>query len=129
MIPIDDIRYLAQLLDNWDNDSIAILRGVYADELLANDLKQAIERVRAWLESVTAMPTPDWPQAPKRANYYAVDADGLAAWFEEKPYMIGGIWSYDDEEQWCEVIGNIELPLGMDWRLTLRRRPKVNAVP
>jgi len=69
-------------------------------------------------------PNPDWSTAPVWAQWWAVDANEWAAWFSGEPKL-------DDEHpEWhtfsqCRNAGCCELPVGIDWRTTLRQRPSV----
>lgn len=40
---------------------------------------------------------PDWKDAPEWANFLAMDADGVWAWFEKKPVWnrVAHMWSCD----------------------------------
>lgn len=73
-----------------------------------------------------AVAVPDWANAPAWAMWWAVDPDGRAYWFEGKPYI-------DDCEWWDGIVterhhatfmGDVDLPLGTDWRQTLQARPQ-----
>ena len=48
---------------------------------------QAIELAIAALQSDPG--DPDWSQAPKWANYYAIDDDGQCFWYENEPVRRG----------------------------------------
>lgn len=75
------------------------------------------------------MPQPNWDDE-QWANYWAVDANGREVWFTIEPYC-------DDDEGacWCGrfdtdgkhdpgIYGKkVKLPIGVDWRTTLRQRP------
>lgn len=81
------------------------------------------------------MPEPSWEDAPDRAQWWAVDANGEAQWYRVEPYC-------DDSEGacWCpgwikdaprgEQIDTpnfdrlVDIPLGVDWRLLKRQRPQ-----
>jgi hypothetical protein len=69
---------------------------------------------------------PDWTQAPPWAKYAAVDFAGLLIWFEcaqtvERVQFRGHLdWSYGCRWEPGDVV---DLPLGVDWRTTLRERP------
>lgn len=97
--------------------------------------RAAIDDARQWLNSLPShLPQPDWDRAPEWAKWWAVDANGWAAWFRAKPYcdksegacwcpqpvMVEGIHIIDSPEHDRQI----ELPIGVDWRTTLQRRPK-----
>lgn len=67
-------------------------------------------------------PEPDWTDAPAGAGWWAIHADGIAAWFWHEPVTSNAIWIDELDEYGCTYAGS-ELPLGCDWRLTLRQRP------
>ncbi len=82
----------------------------------------AIALLKMLIDAQVEYPEPDWEPLPVWANWWAIDNVGRICWFETQPscsFMTG--WS-------CECrcgrsrIGN-DLPLGCDWRLTLRQRP------
>lgn len=91
------------------------------------------ERIRRITEEVsnalTALrgPEPDWSEAPEYpepgAQWYAVDSNGFARWWKRKPYVRGYSWTCDGTGGWWQA-GRVTLPLGTDWRLTLRQRPE-----
>ena len=71
---------------------------------------------------VESQPQPDWSSAPEWAQWWSVDADGEATFWQNKPDVIyiRGMW-HDDGE--CLVACDLDLPIGIDWRTTLRQRP------
>jgi hypothetical protein len=74
------------------------------------------------------MPAPDWSTAPEWAQWWAVDADGQALWFAEQPAVNGSEWfpgdeAYESSDGWDVDGGITDIPLGVDWRQTLQRRP------
>lgn len=45
------------------------------------------------IDFIEAIPcTPDWSQAPNWAKWCAISDNGIADWFEEKPYKIQGTY-------------------------------------
>lgn len=74
---------------------------------------------------------PDWSQAPEWAQWYAIDANGEAAWYSIEPMA--------DDQDFCWFILNdgsqpvpldadmVDIPLGVDWRLLKWQRPEVTA--
>lgn len=108
--------------------------GVLADsaELLADDLlaREAKSIVQATVEAYDAL-APDWSQAPEWAQWYAIDANGEAAWYSIEPMA--------DDQDFCWFILNdgsqpvpldadmVDIPLGVDWRLLKWQRPEVTA--
>ncbi len=75
-----------------------------------------------YLAQQAEYPEPDWTQAPTLANWWVIHADGIAAWFVSKPHPYAAIWIDEFDEVGYTCAGS-ELPLGCDWRLTLRQRP------
>jgi hypothetical protein len=74
----------------------------------------------------------DWTQAPEWANWRAVDPNGWAHWFQEEPIKLMTInysgWvakTINGIQQGAELwASEVDLPLGVDWRETLRQRRK-----
>ena len=81
------------------------------------------------LDSLPVAPEPDWDEAPEWAMWWAQDATEDCNWFEQKPFpdlaewvMAKGSW---EEDGWnCVFDKCVSLPLGIDWRTTLRKRPE-----
>lgn len=78
-------------------------------------------------EASSDTPKPDWSQAPEWANWWAVDGNG-ATWYEYEPiadrlgdWTVGNDW--DDMGQW-DSAGDIEIPIGIDWRTLKEQRQK-----
>ena len=75
-------------------------------------------------------PEPDWNNAPEWARWWAVEPDGTeygsAHWYAEQPSIEDAWWSEPTHSQFCHD-ETVDLPLGCDWRLTLRKRPEVQA--
>ncbi len=87
-------------------------------------LDDALSTLRAWLDAQPEAPEPDWTKAPPWAMWWAVDANGMAWWYATQPEYLSG----DGTEWACGQpawrVGEIDLPVGVDWRTTLRRRPE-----
>lgn len=109
--PTDDIRELAGHALIGCTDRNAVLLG------------DAFQRVIAWLN---AMPQPDWSQAPDWAQWWAVDSCGHPFWFENKPYFRrqepSCVWHNQKGKE--QRLSWLDLPVGIDWRCTLRERPQ-----
>lgn len=71
-------------------------------------------------------PEPDWSQAPEWAQWWAVDASGIAGWYEQEP-EIGGVrgWELGGGGAWMVIETPYDIPLGIDWRTLKQRRPEV----
>lgn len=101
----------------------------YATDELPDDIRlcrrtTAQQQPAAW--------EPDWSKLEPWVMYWAVDALGNARVFEYKPVVLRDSWSaYDniilalkyDPPGRDDVIGKVNLPIGTDWRTTLRKRP------
>jgi hypothetical protein len=86
-------------------------------------LDQAFVQMRTVLGIESAAPAPDWSTAPEEAEWWAVDEDEGAFWYDEpKPYLLiaGRTWSADGH---FSAAGFVALN-GTDWRTTLRQRPQ-----
>lgn len=78
---------------------------------------------------------PDWSQAPDGAEWYTIDADGVATFFDVEPEWEMFEWvidwridpdapSYPNEPLILDV-PKIDVPVGLDWRLLKWQRPEV----
>jgi len=96
-------------------------------ESLRNQFRPAARA--AIREVLGSMPEPDWSEAPEWAQWWAVSAEHEAFWYaaEPKPISHMGHWSRPMTNSRVSIMqraGRINLPLGTDWRLTLRKRPE-----
>lgn len=89
-------------------------------------LKKVRDHYEAQLATLTAdregTVTPDWSQAPEWAEWWAVDADGQVLWLTKQPFILGAGWANPGGV--TRRAESINLPLGVDWRTTLQRRPR-----
>ena len=61
---------------------------------------------------------PDWKDAPKWANYLAMDQDGSWGWFELEPSTARG-------HEWRNESGNSEYAIHyINWQESLESKPK-----
>lgn len=112
--------------------------GVLADsaELPFHDLmaREAKEIVQATVNAYDAL-APDWSQAPDGAQWYTIDADGVATFFDVEPEWEMFEWvidwrsdpdapSYPNEPLILDA-PKIDVPIGVDWRLLKWQRPEV----
>ena len=94
----------------------------YADEWLL---------LRDWLQSQPTAPEPDWSTASPDTQYHTIDASGLGIWWNTShlPQPVVFLWVSDEldkEQQYFMIVDYVyDLPLGIDWRTTLRKRPEV----
>lgn len=89
--------------------------------------------IAAWNRRSSAMPQADWdsPITPDAAEFWAVDPTGEAMFYELEPLRYETVtfcgWGpqviYGIEQGSKWGAGHIELPFGVDWRMTLQRRP------
>lgn len=87
---------------------------------LEDQIQQALAALRG--------PEPNWSEAPDEpspgAQFWTADANGCARWWRRRPFPTGtGTWGTDGVGGWWNA-GRVDLPLGTDWRLTLRQRPR-----
>ena len=73
------------------------------------------------------MTEPDWNQSPSWAQWFAVDSDGEAWWYETQPdaNTKHGAWQqefYQNIYLLTELAGNYP-ELAADWQNSLRQRP------
>lgn len=66
-------------------------------------------------------PRPKWSEAPKYANWLAMDQDGMWMWYESEPTRASAGWKYEE--------GHAEVAYYDDsvWENTLEERPKDEA--
>ena len=80
------------------------------------------------LHPPVAAPEPDWSQAPPWANWWAVEhaygSLGMAYWFANEPVLQYSEWS--DFPGTKALYNPVDLPLGIDWRTTLTKRPEAS---
>ena len=87
--------------------------------------KHGAETVLAWAKSLPKTPKPDWAEAPLGASHHAFSGDGVGRWYSQwlgygEPIVTGTTWypaTYKGQS-------HLELPVGIDWRTTLRKRPE-----
>jgi hypothetical protein len=122
----DDVRdiirtTLEYYVEYWDENDTSM------DNRYSTDAHADAEIVYAWLDAQPDAPIPDWTTAPPWAQWWAVDADGFACWYGvAPPFLPNASHAWDSEpEGRGESVGYINLPVGVDWRTTLRRRPEV----
>jgi hypothetical protein len=77
-----------------------------------------------WLEAQPEAPQPDWATAPPWVNWWAADANGETHWFVSAPKVFDSIWMPHPHLEIIDDDGDVDLPVGIDWRTTLRRRPE-----
>ena len=120
----DDVRdiirtTLEYYVEYWDENDTSM------DNRYSTDAHADAEIVYAWLDAQPDAPIPDWTTAPPWAQWWAVDEDGRTYWYDRQPYVEkadDGCWDGNGEFRWN---GDVTLPVGVDWRTTLRRRPEV----
>ena len=108
----------------FHNDIVIIAdQGIGQDAVL--HLPQDLRLCRAM---PSRYPEPDWDNAPKWARWWAVEPDGeeygSAHWYAEQPSIADSWWNEPTSSRFC-FDETVNLPLGCDWRLTLRKRPEV----
>jgi hypothetical protein len=86
-------------------------------------------------KSLSVAPEPDWSTAPEWAQWWAVNSDGAAMWYEHKPHLVhvthsvfGGFMTWVPEGgqgKWDRSSNvTMSLPVGLDWRLFRYQRPQ-----
>ncbi len=68
------------------------------------------------------LPQPDWASAPAEANWHVVNPDGTQMWSVNEPDQQRSRWSVDG--RWWIETKDIDIPLGVDWRLLKFQRPQ-----
>lgn len=72
---------------------------------------------------------PDWSQAPDWAEWWTVDADGEQTFWVKEPQIdrYRAMWYMDASN--CEILKDVEIPIGIDWRTLKQRKPQEGAQP
>ncbi len=101
-------------LEAWQRDALLYLEEDENTEAISLKLSAggAAEREAAPPDWV------DWAQVRADCNWVAADGDGVVYCYKNKPVMGSVGW----DSLGCHRIPG-ELPLGIDWRLSLHRRP------
>lgn len=65
---------------------------------------------------------PDWQKAPRWAQWFAIDANGVRSWYEQKPNL------HEDDGFWMSLFGESvgsrgRAPTFPQWQESLRERP------
>ncbi len=68
---------------------------------------------------------PDWDESPDKAVWCAIHANGLQYWFDAEPVTTDGYNGWHNKSAWNDFYREMELPLGIDWRLCKWQRPEV----
>jgi hypothetical protein len=108
-------------LGAWNNQRI------YDDlaQIVMGEWDHEVEgRAIAWLKIVVAI-KPDWDEAPDWAQWWAVDDDGAAYWYELRPEVEGLAWGCRSDVGCAPANVDYSQPLGYDRRASLRQRPAV----
>ncbi len=88
---------------------------------------ESLQAVCDCIDNLPTIPEPDWIHADGWVTCRTIDPDGDAFWWEREPYVHGATWQSTDEENLLSMYaGHVELPLGIDWRLTLQKKPETN---
>ena len=96
----------------------------------SNTMYQSAQKAQNWLDVQPTAPEPDWRTAAPDTQYHTIDASGLGIWWDTShpPQTVGLLWEPDEldkEQQYPMIVDYVyDLPLGIDWRTTLRRRPE-----
>jgi len=118
------------------SNAVEILESLYDDLLTGKHFQHSHTEDRAGVADRVASalaalksPEPDWSAAPEWAQWWAVSAASEAFWYaaEPKPINHMGHWARpmtNSRDSMMRRAGRIDLPLGTDWRLTLRERPE-----
>jgi hypothetical protein len=88
------------------------------DDKMAHEARAVVQELVA---AYDALP-PKINEWPDDAQWYAIDANEEATWFEVKPKMYSNEWW--DKSGWPDEYGKA-IPSGVDWRLCLWKRPEV----
>lgn len=107
----------AVLKDGWDMGEYVFPPGERRVTVIAAQVKMF-----ALIEAYEAL-APDWTQAPEWAQWYTIDADGEACFTDIESEIVATVWSTYSGNML--LIGSVNLPIGIDWRLCKWKRPEV----
>ena len=112
-----NMREMLEFVADWLEDCLS------CNDAEMMGISEVLEDVRNTLNIQPQMPEPNWADAPDDAMAWAVDANGYAHWFVDIPSLdvYGSEWVTHRFME-IEDAGHVILPLGVDWRTTLRCR-------
>lgn len=115
----EDIRQAILICCSW-----AELYGHKVEE-------DAAYAVMEWLDAQTDAPAPDWRNAPDEATHHVYTPYGIGYWavvIGDKCPVVSqisrGLIAWGWKYLWHLEDSGLVLPLGIDWRTTLRERPQ-----
>ena len=119
------------MIPNDIQRSLAIVIRYVLEHSDTNDpISPHMESVEEWFATMVAHPEPDrefepdWSTAPDWAMWRATNANGLCKWHEFRPALSFTRWTNVHLRGRTVQDKMIDLPIGTDWRTTLRRRPE-----
>ena len=96
------------------------------------NLNPELDILDVWVNNLPRMLEPDWKAAPEWAMWRAIDPDGQTIWSKEELMYEQAYWFHDrlhySVDGCCEHAEYVSLPVGIDWRCTLRKRPEADQV-
>lgn len=108
-----------------DKDSRLALLRLHPNESFLEEKIQDIDNALLYLDALPKPPQPNWSQVPDWAQWWAVDANGLAHWWKDEPRVsYAGAWSGFN---WYATGKVHDIPLGTDWRTLKVKRPEIGA--
>ena len=87
--------------------------------LTQEENSEAREVIKKIADAYAAL-APDWSQAREWANFFAIDSDGTAVWYEEAPRRGHEHW-FTKSGRWL-TSAEVRVPVGIDWRALLWER-------
>lgn len=66
---------------------------------------------------------PNWSKAPEGASHYCINPNGRAFWSWGEPVAVGDHWLHRNVLA-TEPHKDVDIPLGIDWRLCKWQRPQ-----
>ena len=119
---------------NMPDDVREALRVILLRWAMKHDGNEEVDKrmvtISDWLDAQPTAPMPDWSQAPVWAICGAIDPDGQIVWASSELMYDTTYWFHDHShysvDGCCKRGGYVSLPLGCDWRTTLRKRPETD---
>jgi hypothetical protein len=111
---MNTINSLRRVLE-WAIDYLDIVEGSAAND---PDIAAIAQMIAAY--DALAPKDNEWPDD---AQWYTIDASGVSIWHTASPSFDMTFYNWRSMTGWREKV--IDLPLGVDWRLCIWKRPEV----
>ena len=103
-------QQLAGIASDWNLDEVEI----------DGEMVHTYQLKREFRQAQAVIPRPNWADAPKTAKWWCVDPNGVAHFSKNEPKTDGLVW---DGDFLYSSSYAVNIPLGVDWRLLVSKRP------